>query len=144
MSKKEWNKQQLSAIDMQGQSVVVSAAAGSGKTSVLAERVLRLIEIGEDLSRMLVVTFTNLAAGEMRSRIHQRLQEAGKKDARLAAQAEKCASRTSPRCIRSAAGYSRQLRPGGRVPHVRHRGRSGGGQAAANCAGQGYRGGAGG
>jgi ATP-dependent helicase/nuclease subunit A len=91
MSKKEWNKQQLSAIDMQGQSVVVSAAAGSGKTSVLAERVLRLIEKGEDLSRMLVVTFTNLAAGEMRSRIHQRLQEAGKKDARLAAQAEKCA-----------------------------------------------------
>jgi len=91
MSEKEWNKPQLRAIDMRGQSVVVSAAAGSGKTSVLAERVLRLIEEGEDLSRMLVVTFTNLAAGEMRSRIHRRLQEAGKQDARLAAQAEKCA-----------------------------------------------------
>ncbi len=91
MSEKEWNDQQLCAINMRGHSVVVSAAAGSGKTSVLAERVLRLIEEGEDLSRMLVVTFTNLAAGEMRSRIHQRLQEAGKKDARLAAQAEKCA-----------------------------------------------------
>lgn len=91
MSKRKWNEHQRRAIDLRGQSVVVSAAAGSGKTSVLAERVLRLIEEGEDLSRMLVVTFTNLAAGEMRGRIHQRLQEAGKQDARLAAQAEKCA-----------------------------------------------------
>ncbi len=90
MSRK-WNAHQQHAIDLRGCSVVVSAAAGSGKTSVLTERVLRLIEEGEDISRMLVVTFTNLAAGEMRARIYQRLQEAGKEDARLAAQAEKCA-----------------------------------------------------
>lgn len=91
MSGRTWNVHQQSAIDLRGRSVVVSAAAGSGKTSVLTERVLRLIEEGEDISRMLVVTFTNLAAGEMRARIYQRLQEAGKADARLAAQAEKCA-----------------------------------------------------
>jgi ATP-dependent helicase/nuclease subunit A len=91
MSAKTWNAHQRRAIDLRGQSVVVSAAAGSGKTSVLTERVLRLIEEGEDLSRMLIVTFTNLAAGEMRARIFQRLQEAGRDDARLAAQAEKCA-----------------------------------------------------
>lgn len=86
-----WNAHQQRAIALRGCSVVVSAAAGSGKTSVLTERVLRLVEEGEDISRMLIVTFTNLAAGEMRARIYQRLQEAGKADPRLAAQAEKCA-----------------------------------------------------
>ena len=91
MSGRTWNEHQRRAIGMRGQSVVVSAAAGSGKTSVLTERVMRLIEEGEDLSRMLIVTFTNLAAGEMRARIYQRLQQAGRDDARLAAQAEKCA-----------------------------------------------------
>jgi ATP-dependent helicase/nuclease subunit A len=84
-----WNDRQQRAIDMRGCSVAVSAAAGSGKTSVLAERVLRLIEEGEDIERMLIVTFTNLAAGEMKERIFRRLQEAGGQ--RLAAQAEKCA-----------------------------------------------------
>ncbi len=84
-----WNDRQQRAIDMRGGSIAVSAAAGSGKTSVLAERVLRLIEEGEDIERMLIVTFTNLAAGEMKERIFRRLQEAGGQ--RLAAQAEKCA-----------------------------------------------------
>lgn len=84
-----WNERQQKAITARGGSVVVSAAAGSGKTSVLTERVLRLIEEGCDIERMLIVTFTNLAAGEMKERIYRRLQEAG--GARLAAQAEKCA-----------------------------------------------------
>jgi len=87
---KQWNERQLEAIAARGHSVVVSAAAGSGKTSVLSERVLRLIEEGEDLSNMLVVTFTNLAAAEMKERIARRLSEAGG-DPRMAAQAEKCA-----------------------------------------------------
>lgn len=87
--KMSWNDRQQKAIEIRGRSVVVSAAAGSGKTSVLTERVLRLIEEGADLERMLIVTFTNLAAGEMKERIFRRLQEAG--GARLAAQAEKCA-----------------------------------------------------
>ena len=90
---KQWNERQAEAIDARGHSVVVSAAAGSGKTSVLTERVLRLIEAGEDIERMLIVTFTNLAAGEMKERIYRRLQEAGQSPGceRLAAQAEKCA-----------------------------------------------------
>jgi len=91
MSARQWNERQKSAIDMRGKSVVVSAAAGSGKTSVLSERVLRLIEEGEDIENMLIVTFTNLAASEMRERIYKRLQEAGASSPRLAAQAEKCA-----------------------------------------------------
>ncbi len=90
---RQWNERQAEAIDARGHSVVVSAAAGSGKTSVLTERVLRLIEAGDDIERMLIVTFTNLAAGEMKERIYRRLQEAGQESGgeRLAAQAEKCA-----------------------------------------------------
>lgn len=91
METRKWNSQQKQAIDARGKSVVVSAAAGSGKTSVLTERVLTLIEEGEDIERMLIVTFTNLAASEMRERIYRRLQEASLKSPRLAAQAEKCA-----------------------------------------------------
>ena len=74
MMARKWNEHQQSAIDARGKSIVVSAAAGSGKTSVLTERVLRLIEEGEDIERMLIVTFTNLAASEMRERIYKRLQ----------------------------------------------------------------------
>jgi len=87
-----WNDKQKQAIDARGGSVVVSAAAGSGKTSVLAERVLRLIEDGADIEQMLIVTFTNLAAAEMRERIYKRLLDAARKQnsPRLAAQAEKC------------------------------------------------------
>lgn len=91
MEKRRWNDRQREAIDARGGSVVVSAAAGSGKTSVLTERVLALIEEGEDIERMLIVTFTNLAASEMRERIYRRLQEAGLSSPRFAAQAEKCA-----------------------------------------------------
>ncbi|MGI5849698.1 MAG: UvrD-helicase domain-containing protein [Christensenellales bacterium] len=86
-----WNDCQQKAIAARNESIVVSAAAGSGKTSVLAERVLNLIEEGEDIERMLIVTFTNLAAAEMRERIYRRLQQASCGSARLAAQAEKCA-----------------------------------------------------
>ncbi len=91
MSGRTWNVHQQMAIDARGKSVVVSAAAGSGKTSVLTERVLRLIEEGEDIENMLIVTFTNLAASEMRERIYKRLQDTSASSARLAAQAEKCA-----------------------------------------------------
>lgn len=92
MSDRQWNEQQLAAITARGKSIVVSAAAGSGKTSVLTERVLKLIEEGEDIERMLIVTFTNLAASEMRERIYRRLQDASmtQNSPRLAAQAEKC------------------------------------------------------
>ncbi len=93
MSEKVWNDFQQQAIDAQDMSVVVSAAAGSGKTSVLSERILRLIKQGEDIERMLIVTFTNLAASEMRERIYSSIEQAGRLSdtARLAAQAEKCA-----------------------------------------------------
>ena len=65
----EWNKEQLEAIDSRGENLLVSAAAGSGKTAVLTARVLKLLEEGTPLDRMLIITFTNAAAAEMKQRI---------------------------------------------------------------------------
>ena len=71
--------QQQAAIDARGQTLLVAAAAGSGKTSVLVERIIRrILDPAERLSvdQLLVVTFTNAAAGEMRQRIGEALAEA--------------------------------------------------------------------
>ena len=65
------------AINSNG-SILVSAAAGSGKTAVLVERVIRLLTDEESpimANRLLIVTFTNLAAAELRLRIEKRLDE---------------------------------------------------------------------
>ena len=75
-------KEQQNAIDAAG-NILVSAAAGSGKTAVLVERVIRLITdkinpVSAD--RLLIVTFTNAAAAEMRSRIEKRLDDECRKE----------------------------------------------------------------
>lgn len=75
-------KEQKSAIDTKG-NVLVSAAAGSGKTAVLVERVIsRLTDKQSPVSadRLLIVTFTNAAAAEMRTRIEKRLDEECRKN----------------------------------------------------------------
>lgn len=66
---------QLRAIETRGKDVIVSASAGSGKTTVMIERILRLIEEGEDLKRMLVVTFTRAAAADMRAKLFRALRQ---------------------------------------------------------------------
>lgn len=69
----EFTEDQQKVIDIRGCNVLVSAAAGSGKTAVLVERILHLITDEKnpvDVDRLLVVTFTNAAAAEMRERIH--------------------------------------------------------------------------
>ncbi len=69
-----WTADQSKAIETHGKNLLVSAAAGSGKTAVLVERIIKMILDGTcDIDRMLVVTFTNAAAAEMRSRIHAAL-----------------------------------------------------------------------
>ncbi len=69
-----WTDEQLRAIEARGANILLSAAAGSGKTTVLVERVLRLIaEDGADVDRMLVVTFTRAAASDMRMKLSQQL-----------------------------------------------------------------------
>ncbi len=69
-------REQRQAVEAENPTLLVSAAAGSGKTAVLVERILRLVEDGWRLDRMLIVTFTRAAAAELRGRLHQRLQEA--------------------------------------------------------------------
>ena len=67
--------QQEKAIDLHGRNLLVSAAAGSGKTAVLVERIVRMItqEPGVDVDRLLVLTFTRAAAMEMKERIAARI-----------------------------------------------------------------------
>lgn len=77
-SKRKYTPEQESAISARGGSVLVSAAAGSGKTSVLTERVIRLITDKEKpirADRLLIVTFTKAAAAEMKQRITTQLRE---------------------------------------------------------------------
>ena len=67
-----WTKEQQAVIDSRGGDLLVSAAAGSGKTAVLVERILTMIGEKEnpmDIDKMLIVTFTKAAAAEMRERI---------------------------------------------------------------------------
>ena len=73
-----WTKEQKQAIDLRDRSLLVSAAAGSGKTAVLVERIVSLITEGEqplDVDRLLVVTFTNAAAAQLRERVQQALEK---------------------------------------------------------------------
>ena len=67
-----WTSEQKQVIDLRDRSLLVSAAAGSGKTAVLVQRIIERIcdeSHPVDIDRLLVVTFTNAAAGEMRERV---------------------------------------------------------------------------
>ena len=76
-----WSKEQLLAINDEG-NIIVSAGAGSGKTAVLSERVLHFIrDKGYHLNEFLIVTFTKLAAKEMKDRIRTKLKDNNLPDA---------------------------------------------------------------
>ena len=80
MSTRTPNEQQAAAIAARGQ-VFVSAGAGTGKTTVLVERFVEAVcERGIDVESMLVITYTERAAGELRGRIRARLHELGRHD----------------------------------------------------------------
>ena len=73
----EWTEQQKDAIERRGSDILVSAAAGSGKTAVLTERIKRLITNDKiSVDRMLIVTFSNAAAAEMKEKIIRSLSKA--------------------------------------------------------------------
>ncbi len=79
----DWTDNQRNAINSTGGSVLVSASAGSGKTAVLVERVINRITNEENptsADRMLIVTYTKLAAAEMKDRVNKRLYELIKAD----------------------------------------------------------------
>lgn len=70
--------EQKKVIELHNRNILVSAAAGSGKTAVLVERIIRMITEGDnpvDIDRLLVVTFTNAAAAEMRERISRAIDK---------------------------------------------------------------------
>ena len=75
-----WTKEQQLAIEKEGCNLIISAGAGSGKTAVLSERVLRKLQEGVDIRNILILTFTNEAAGEMKERIRKKIKKAGLKD----------------------------------------------------------------
>ena len=74
---KSWTVQQLDAMNTEDRNILVSAAAGSGKTAVLVERIVKKItgENQTDIDRLVVVTFTRAAAAEMKARIRNRLDD---------------------------------------------------------------------
>ena len=72
MSSPKWTEEQQSVIDSRNSNLLVAAAAGSGKTAVLVERIIQMITDKEnpiDIDKLLIVTFTNAAASEMRERV---------------------------------------------------------------------------
>lgn len=74
----KWTKQQQSAINVRNRNILVSAAAGSGKTAVLVERVKKIVTDKSNpvpIDSLLIVTFTNAAAAEMKSRISKALND---------------------------------------------------------------------
>ena len=75
-----WTREQRQAISARNHTILVSAAAGSGKTAVLVERIMTLLREGARLNRMLIVTFTRAAAAEMRQRLNQRLLSESRND----------------------------------------------------------------
>lgn len=77
----KYTEDQRKVINIRGKNVLTSAAAGSGKTAVLVERVIRrVIDDGIDIDRLLVVTFTNAAAAEMKERIRSAIESAAELD----------------------------------------------------------------
>ena len=78
MSKPKWTKDQKKVIELRDRNILVAAAAGSGKTAVLVERIIEMVSDPEhpvDIDRLLVVTFTRAAAGEMAGRVEEALQK---------------------------------------------------------------------
>ena len=76
---KQWTREQRQVIELENRNLLVSAAAGSGKTAVLVERIIRKITDPQhpfDIDRLLIVTFTNAAAAEMRERIGIAIEQA--------------------------------------------------------------------
>ncbi len=83
MIERKWTREQQHGITATGRSLLVSAAAGSGKTAILAARCAHLVCDANptcEVDELLVVTFTEAAAAEMKSRIHQALRERAKRN----------------------------------------------------------------
>ena len=79
----KWTDEQKLAMNLRNRNILVSAAAGSGKTAVLVERIFKMLTEGThplDIDQLLVVTFTNAAAAEMKERVQDRLNQCLEED----------------------------------------------------------------
>ena len=70
-----WSDEQWEAIHLDGSNILVSAGAGSGKTAVLSQRVLTKLKKGISLRNLIILTFTNAAATEMKERIRREISK---------------------------------------------------------------------
>ena len=70
-----WTLDQQQAINEDGINIIVSAGAGSGKTAVLSERVIRKLKQKVNINELLILTFTNAAAEEMKERIRKKIKK---------------------------------------------------------------------
>ena len=88
INKNKFTPEQIKAINAEGDLIVVSANAGSGKTSVLVERVINKLLNKPKLKDFLIVTFTNAAADEMKERIKNRILEESAKNVSILSELE--------------------------------------------------------
>jgi len=79
----QWTEAQRQAIDARNSETLVSAAAGSGKTAVLIEHVLKMLREGGRVDRLLIITFTRAAAAELRERLTVALEREAAADAHM-------------------------------------------------------------
>ena len=70
-----WTEEQTAAIEARGENLLLAAAAGSGKTTVMVERILSLIREGASIDDMLIVTFTRASAADMRAKLTEKLSQ---------------------------------------------------------------------
>ena len=81
----DFSKEQKQIIDEKNRNLLVSASAGSGKTTVMIQRIVRLIEEGKtNLNRILVLTFTNNSANDMKEKLYKKLSESSNKNCKNA------------------------------------------------------------
>lgn len=78
-----WTDEQWKAIFLTGNNIIVSAGAGSGKTAVLTERIIQKLKQGISVTSLIVLTFTNAAAFEMKQRIRDKIKEEAKNNPAL-------------------------------------------------------------
>ena len=76
MDRNKLKKEQLDAIESDGKNVLVSASAGSGKTTIMIERIIeKIVKFHTPLTEMLVVTFTNASTEDMKKKLYKALNE---------------------------------------------------------------------
>ena len=78
-----WTDEQWKAIFLEGTNIIVSAGAGSGKTAVLTERIIQKLKRGISIDSLIVLTFTNAAAFEMKQRVRKKITKEAELDERL-------------------------------------------------------------